>query len=309
MSISKNSLTTLLNDLVRVQMNASEVVQELSKAISSNSDTVELDLMDGNNVFRKVTIPSYSGLKSQIDRLDSSLQSLSGVGDGSSTIQLPDGSFRKVISSSLKREADNITSINYPTTFNSRDNWFFESFLNPLMYVSFNFSGQVKPNTEKVEVARYLLKLETNQELDYFNNNFKNRSSIDFDQFRSDLGTQNIEFNQDIQYTDLPARKIRYYGNFSVQRVFESISNVTVDGELVEKKEIKFKLNKLTYNDGLSDFRDTQQLKIGNFLVINGDKQSTRYRIDSIESSTNTIGIKRIEGFGEVGVGNDNLSF
>ena len=309
MSISKNSLSTLLNDLVRIQMNASEIVNELSKAVSSNSDTVELDLMDGNNAVRKVTIPSYSGLKSQIERLDESLKSMSGLGGSNSTIKLSDGSFRKVIANSLKKEAKNISSIGYPTTFESRENWFFEQFLSPLLYVSFNFQGQIKPNTQRVEMARYLLKLDSNQKLDYFNNFIKGNTSISSDRLLSDLGSQNIEFNLDRDYIDLPPRSLRYYGNFSVQRVFEETKDVTVDGEVVKKKELKFRLNKLTYNDSESNFPDTQQVKVGDFLVINGDNQSTRYRIDSIQSSTKTIGVKKIEGFTEVGVGNNNLAF
>ena len=44
MGLSKNSLTTLLSDLLKLQNNGYEILTKLSDIVSSNSDLVEINL-------------------------------------------------------------------------------------------------------------------------------------------------------------------------------------------------------------------------------------------------------------------------
>jgi hypothetical protein len=133
-------------------------------------------------------------MKEQISALSKNVEALSGVGESASNVQLSDGSFRKILVSELKKEAANIQRVANPTTFNTRENWFFESFLNPLMYVSYDLTDQVKFNTENVDVARYILSLDTFEKTQVFEQRLKGRSDINYDDFVKILIDYNIAY-------------------------------------------------------------------------------------------------------------------
>ena len=63
---TKYSLTTLLNDLLKLQNNGYQIITKLSDVVSSNADTVEIDVADSNGVIQKVYVPSFGSLKQQI---------------------------------------------------------------------------------------------------------------------------------------------------------------------------------------------------------------------------------------------------
>lgn len=306
---TKNSLSTLLSDLIKVQKNGLEIVNKLSDVVSSKSDTVEIDILDENNVIKKVVIPSFGKLQSQIERLDQNVESLSGLGSSNSVLQLADGSFRKVLQDSLKKEANDIKTISTPTSFGSRANWFFESFLNPLLFVSFDFGAQIKSNTERVETARYILTLDTDKKLDFFEKNFQGKSNLDYDTFLNSLLQEGILFFLDQDVINLPPRDLKFYGTFSVIRILDNPITVTENGEEITKRDLKFKLDKLTYSDRDSRYINTQQLKINDSIVINSESRNTRYKITSIDEGTSTVSVELLEGFEKIAIGNDNLIF
>jgi hypothetical protein len=114
---TKYSLTTLLNNLLKLQNNGYQIITKLSDVVSSNSDTVEVDVMDSTGTIQKVYIPSYGALKNQMVQMENNIKSLTAVGDSSTSVQLSDGSFRKILVSSLLKEAEDIQTMPVPTTF------------------------------------------------------------------------------------------------------------------------------------------------------------------------------------------------
>lgn len=306
---SKNSLTTQLNDLMRIQKDAYEMMLKFSQLVSSNSDTVTFDLSDAVGKIKKVTVPSMSSIMAEVKRVSNSLESISGVGGKSATVKLSDGKFRKVLAASLKREAADIKAMPLPKTFNKKENWFFESFLNPLLYVSFDLSDQIKPNTENVEIHRYILNLDTEAKKKLFDKNFKGNSNILFQDFYSIVLDNNITFFDDNEVVSLPPRSLRFFGDFAVTDVFDESTTETLDGVLYQKRVLKLRLDTLKYSDHQSRFKLTQSLKVGDSLLVNANNKDTRYRIDSIESDTRTVTVSIVEGFEPIKIGVDVLSY
>ena len=128
--MTKHSLTTLLSDLLKVQKNGFEILNKLSQVVSSNSDTVEIEILDELDNIKKVIVPSFGRLSSELTRLDDNIKNLGGLGEGDSVLQLEDGTYRKIILNTLQKEADTLKTMSVPGEFESRENWFFESFLN-----------------------------------------------------------------------------------------------------------------------------------------------------------------------------------
>ena len=300
---TKYSLTTLLNDLLKLQNNGYQIITKLSDVVSSKADTVEIDVADSDGVIQKVYVPSFGALKQQIVQLENNFKSISGVGDGDTSVQLSDGSFRKILVSSLQKEAQNINSLSAPLNFNTRENWFFESFLNPLLYVSFDLTNQVKYNTENVEIARYILNLDTQRKKTFFEKNLLNNSEIEYTSFIKKLVDSDISFFLDKAVVDLPPRSLRYSGDFMVVNINDVTETVIVDSANVQKRFLQLQLDKLTYNDNRSQYLGTVSLKINDSIVLNTGLKNTRFKISSIDVSRSTVNVEQVEGLESVKIG------
>jgi hypothetical protein len=241
--------------------------------------------------------------------MENNIQSLSGIGDFDSSVQLSDGTFRKVLISKLQKEADDISSMPVPTQFATKENWFFESFLNPLLFIKFDLTGQMKFNTEDVEVARYILNIDSEAKKKIFNDNFLNRSNIQYQAFAKVLLDNNITYFLDKDTTGLPPRSVRYYGTFSVTKITDDTVSETINSVTYQKRILRLQLDKLQYNDNQSEFLGTQSLKIGDSLIVNTARKNTRYEVIGIESSTRTVSVRLVEGFDPIQIGRGVLSF
>ena len=96
----KNSLSTYLEQAMVMTNNSLETIDKISNAVSSSEDSVKLILTDPNDPKKTVeyVIPSFGYLKSEIDRLSASLNTMTNITDGAgSRIRLSDGTYRKII--------------------------------------------------------------------------------------------------------------------------------------------------------------------------------------------------------------------
>jgi len=173
---TKNSLSTLLSQFIRLNRNAIEIFERINEAVTTNKETVNVDIFDDDNNLKRIQVPSFGFLKSEVSRLNSNIANLSGVGGSDASVRLADGSFRKVITSKLKTSAKDITNVQSPTRFEYKNNWFFEDFLNPLMYITVDVSGQLPVDTERILTKKYILELDDEAKIKFFNDTFKNRS-------------------------------------------------------------------------------------------------------------------------------------
>jgi len=305
---TKNSLSTLLSQFIRLNRNALEIFERINEAVTSTKETVNIDIFDDDNNLKRIQIPSFGFLKTEVARLNTNIENLTGVGTSDASVKLPDGSFRKVVTSKLKTSANNITNVQSPTRFEYKNNWFFEDFLNPLMYITVDVSGQIPTDTEKIITKSYLLQLDNEVKKKFFNDNFKNKSDINFTTFNQQLIEQNIDFILDDDIRDVPPREVQYVGTFDVLNIGDSEKTELVDGTTINRRRKTYKINKLTYSDVEAGFQDTISLKVGDNLVVNSNPIDTRYIVKEIDSSTNTIVLEKVEGYRSISIGINQLS-
>ena len=305
---SNNSISTLLPQLLRLYNNSVESFQKISEAVTGSEETVAIDYTDEVGATQRIFVPSIGYLNTQIQRLDANINTITNFNPGtSSSIRLSDGTFRKLVLKQLSTEAKDITALGTINTFNTKSNWFFESLMTPLIYVSFNISGQAPVNTENVIVKRFILQLDTTSKLNFFNTNYNGKSDIDYKQFLQNLLNQGISYILDEDTVDLPPRTLRYTGSFSVLRISYTQTTEVVNGVTVTKTRKIYKLNKLAYTDTTSAFIDTVGLKVGDSLVVNSDPIDTRYIVSSVDTSTNSVVLELVEGSRGIEIGADTL--
>ena len=302
-----NSIQTLLPELLRLFNNSLESFEKVNQAITSSRDSVTVNIQNNDGTNARLTIPSFGFLKNSVDRLNTNINTLTNFNDADSSIRLPDGTFRKLVLAKLPTEALDLTSLNSITEFNIKPNWFFEELINPLLYVSFDITGQAPIDTERAIIQRYILDTNSQSKINFFDSSYNGNPNIDYDTFLQEIVEKNISYVLDEAVVDLPPREKRYSGKFSVIRIGEESVTETING--VEETTVQklYKLNKIFYTDSEADFADTVQLKVGDSLEVVSTPIDTRYTVTQIDSSTNSVTVRLQEGSRTISIGADVL--
>ena len=70
MSDVKNSLSSIVDNLIKLQRNNTEILTKLSEVVNSDADIVTLTLEDiANDNIKTVTIPSFGALSKNITNI------------------------------------------------------------------------------------------------------------------------------------------------------------------------------------------------------------------------------------------------
>jgi hypothetical protein len=306
---ANNSISKLLEQFIELYNNSLATFEKTNEAITTDKETVTIDLYDpATGTTSTRSVPSFGYLMSEVKRLSNNVSTLTGANDASSNVRLADGSFRKVYTSKLKGPAPTINSISAPTGFETKENEFFEDFLNPLLKVKFDLTGQIPVNTEQAYIERYVFKGDDAATVSAFDTLYKNNSEINYDTFKTELTNNGYKYFLDKQVVEMPVRSVQYYGYFDVISIDNAEVTRIVDGVSQTKTVRLFTLNKLTYTDSSKALKETETIKVGDSVVVNTGKFSTRYKIDAINTDTLQVELSLIEGFEAIRVDVNALS-
>jgi hypothetical protein len=298
---TNNSLTQFLSQLLRIQKNSMEIVGKLSQVTSSSAESISIELENQDGSTQKYEVPGIGYIKNEIARVDKNFNTLVGQDGTDVTVRMPDGSFKKIVQTTLFKEPKEIGTLLVPSTFNRKNNWFFESFLNPLLYVSFDITNYVEYDTQQVSYKRIILNADTDEKKQYFDNSLKGKNDLDYDTLLNDLFSRKITYFIDEDIANLPVSIARYSGSFDViSYKDESIGQIQPNGTTIQTKVRKYNLNTLKYSDNLQNFKDTLVLKPGDKLNVG---TSSNYEVLTIDSSTNSITVKKTSGTETIAVG------
>lgn len=304
MSNTKNSFSSLIAQFLRLQKNSLEIINKLNDVATSSKDSVEIEFLLDDNTSENIQIPSYGFLKSEINRLDQNVLALSGLEDNTANIRKSDGTVAKIYQATVLKDPNSPSSLQVPATFEAKNNWFFESFLNPLLYISVDVENQIPDNSEKVLIKRIIASTQTDVQKQYFDANLKGRNDLSDANFIAALESQGIQYFIDEQINELDLRTIRYTGSFGVLRIFDEETQTTQNGVTSTNSVRKYKLNTLKYTDTLATTTDSRTLTKGDQLITPG---GTKYEISSIDSSESTIALRRLFGFEPIRIGDSAL--
>lgn len=290
MAETNNSFSTILADFIRLQNNALEIISKQSQAVTTDADVITVTTNNTDGTTATYTIPSFSGIKGAIKRIDETLTTLMGFDAADAYVRLPDGSFKRIYQSKTPVDPPRIGSVTVPAKFMAENNWFFESMLSPALKVSFNVTSYIPQEESKIGIKRLIINTDSNDKISYFDNNIKGKNDIDYVQFLIELQNQNLTYFVDEEIANLPLSVVRYSGEFTV--VSYRDQQVTLnDGTVVTKRRYLF--GSLRYTDNLSVQPGTMTLKVGDKII----KGETVYEVNDVNLSTRYVGFKRIRGY------------
>ena len=306
MASTQNSISSLVAQFLRLQKNSLEIINGLNEVATSTNENVQIELLDESGLPSLASIPAYGYLRSEIERLDSNIQSLSGLGDNFATVRNPDGTYSQIYKSEPIKDPTPLQNLQVPSTFSTRDNWFFESFLSPLLYVTIDVTGQVADDADRVRTKRIIANTNTDEKKAYFDDNLKGRNDLTEQGFISELVDGGIDYFVDEDNLDLPLRTIRNRGNFGVISFYDDVVTITdSNGNQVNETRRNYKLNSLNYTDTTSDVQNGRTLAVGDTLLTT---DGTRYQITTINLEESSVQLKRTSGYQPVEIGTDVLT-
>lgn len=304
---SKNNLSNILSKLLTLNNNSIESFAKINEAITSDNESVTLNIENADGSKDTFTIPSFGYLKNSIERLNNNITTISNINGGGSSIRLSDGTYRRVMSAKLPSVAPTITKLNSINNFKIKSNYFFENLMNPMLCVTIDLTNQINNDVERLLVNRYILDTDTEQKKEFFNNKYSTHSSIDYNTFINDIVTNNISYVLDEEIIQLTPQSPKYSGMFDVLRITNDKVVTTINGAEVVTNRKLIKLNTLDYTDNSIGIQGTMRLNVGDSVEIVSEPCDTRYIVKQVDSSTNTIVLELVEGNRIVKIGSNIL--
>jgi hypothetical protein len=305
---TNNSLSNTLKKLLEINANSLKIYERINEAITTETKDVPLEILTAEGTTKTVYVPAFGYMKRELERLDTNLKALSGLGKGNTKIKLSDGSYQNILTSTLKTPANDINSLVRPERFSTKSNYFFEDFLNPLLTTKLDVTGQIPNDTERVLIKRIIFDATSDVTVEYFKSNFKNTEGLDYFTVIRDIVNNNLSYTLDEEVRDLPFRNSQYGGKFDITSI-DTMKKEVVVGGVTKKKSVKLiTVDKLTYSDNLKDLDDTELLKTGDELMLNSGNKNTRYKVTKIDGSTRQLELELVEGYEALKIGADVLS-
>lgn len=304
-----SSFPKVADQVVTFNKNIIDILSKINSLTTTTESSVDVQIFDEEGILRNFTLPSFSSLKAEIDRLNNNINSLYSIDADGSLIQTSNSNkFKKIITVNLNREPQPVSSLGVLTEFKSKTNWFFDSLVNPMLQVEIDLSNKIENNVRKCLVRRYIIEFAVDingnltnagqSALNSYNELWRGNANIIFSEFEDWHRTNNgliepLNPKYDEDVFDLEPNNLLYDGEFSVVRIQEDRIN----------KKLFYVLNTLDYIT--VENSEVRQLSIGDELIVNSDKTSTRYRIIeiSVVESNPRVRLERIEGIEPIPVG------
>ena len=306
---ARSSFPAVAEQIVTYNKNLMEVLSKLNTLTTTTEPAINVQVVDASGVLTQYSLPSFSYLKGEIDRLSNNINSLYNLNTSGALVSESSGNkFKKVITIDLNKEPAQINELQVLTTFKSSKNWIFDGLMNPMISVEIDLSGKIEDNVRKCLVRRYIVDFAKDvagnltplgqSALNSFNTSFKNKSNIDQQDFVTWHTTtagliEPANPNYDEQVFDLDPNQLLYDGEFEVKGTDEDKLN----------RKLWYYLNTFDYK--VTNTNEVRQLSINDEVIINTAQSNTRYKVIelSIVESNYRARFERVEGNQPIPIG------
>lgn len=308
----QSSFSTVADQVITLNKNIVDILSKINTLTTTKDPTVDFQVIE-NGVLRSFTMPSFTSLKGEIDRLNNNINSLYSIDADGALIQTSNqNKYKKIITVDLNREPNSLSSIGVINKFKAVNNWFFDGLLSPMISVQIDLTNKIENNVRKIQSRRYIVNFEKDsngiltksgqEALNSFNSLYRSKSTININEFENWHNTTNgvLESNNpqfDEQIFDLEPHDLLYDGVFSVLRIQEDRLN----------KKLWYVLDTLNYL--VRTTNESAQLSINSEVIINTERTSTRYKVIEVSTSESNprVRFERVEGIEAIPVGTGTL--
>ena len=283
--------------------NVNEFLNRFTESLNTSAETVKVTMRDPNTGEDKVTnIPAVGAMHARINSLDSQISTIIGVNDDEIELEFMDGSVRRFSMKKMSELVDELEGISTqefenPTRFGTRNNWFFENMLNPVLYVPIDVSEYTEGNRiDRFEVRKVIMNPRTSADVDFFDDNIRNRSDHDYNTLIDTLSNYGMPYFLDTDTVEMPPAQNRNRGRFSVTDI--------IDDAVGDDGRLRYELNTVRYKRMSGAQEVDAYLSAGDRVITSDD---TEYEVLDVDKDHRLVTMRRVFGIGAVLVGNNNL--
>lgn len=298
----QSSYATVAEQIISFNKNVLEILSKINSLSTTNETSVSVQILNEEGVINTYNLPSFTYLKSQIDRLDKNINSLYSIDSTGSIIQTSNqNKFKKIITVDLNREPNSINGLSNISSFKSSKNWIFDGLLNPMLSVELDLSNKIENNVRKCLSRRYIIDFEKDNlgqftslgqsALNSFNQLYRGKNDIKINELENWIQTtpgilNSTDFQYDEQVFDIEPNTLLYDGLFNVLKVEEDILN----------KKLWYHLNTLDYI--VISTNEIKQLSINDELIINTEISNTKYKVIEVSTTESNprVRLEKLEG-------------
>ncbi len=310
---ARSSFPAVAEQIITFNKNLVEILSKINTLSSTTEPNVNVKIIDESGVLKEYTLPSFSFLKGEIDRLNNNVNSIYNIDNSGALIQTSAGNkFKKVVTVDLNKEPASLNELQVVNTFKSAKNWIFDGLLNPILKIELDLSGKIENDVRKCLVRRYIVNFAKDtagnftplgqSALNSFNTLFRGKSNVNINDFATWHKTtaglvDGLTPNYDEQIFDLEPNELLYDGVFSVLGTEEDRLN----------RKLWYHVNTLDYL--VTDTNEVRQLAKDDELMLNADISNTRYKVIEISKSNSNdrIRLERQEGNQPIPIGTGTL--
>lgn len=313
MASNKSSLTDYLAELGVDINNMQEFLLKLNTSLSTkaNSVSVTQTLQDGTT--STYNIPSFGYLNTQIQNIEDKFNSLLTGNANQLGVKDKDGNLRTFELKDISTVIDDLenigsTGVAIPAAFNYKTNWFFESFLNPLLYINIDTSTlTTDPDINRFEVIRVIITSQVASDTQYFDATYKGKNNLVYDAVIKDLNNRGIQYFEDTAELELSPAKNTVRGTFDVLDILEDSETSIVGGQTLTTGVRKYRLGTLQYS-GLTATTTSgtieKTLKAGDKLI---SADNSEFLVKSVDTNSRTVILELVFGSSGIAIGASQL--
>lgn len=302
----KHTLSDVLKRLVVDIDNMNSFLYSLENILESKSENVSVSQTKEDGSAFSINVPSFGYLKGKIEDINNRFDTLLSTNADVIGIKSSNGEVRKFElkkTSQLLADLENVQNANLtlPTEFGVKNNWFFESFLNPLLYVNLDIANVLTDDIDSFIVKRIIVNAVNNDDVAaFFDTNYKGRNDVSLDSLKLDLDDNAISYFEDDNVVDVETAVNRFRGTFDVLRILEEETTQTLNNQTTSQVRRRYKLSTLTYTDALTGIKNSKILAEGDILITTNDSE---YRVLSVNKTDTEVVLERIFGLDPITIG------
>jgi len=285
--------------------NMQEFLLKLNQMLTTSAPTVTFTQTLANGTVSEIPIASHAYLVSRINDIDTKFNSL--LNANGNRVEVISGGITKSFElqdiSAVIKDLNSVsekTVIN-PEYFNIKTNWFFESFLSPLVYIDLDVSTLITSDVDKFEITRIIIP-NTAAAITYFDNTYKGQNNLVYNTVLTNLGNNNIAYTVDVNEQSLPPASSKNSGNFQITNLISSNVIENIAGQVSVIPVNSYTLNTINYTEYVEGTVGSIQktLAIGDILLTSNNSE---YRITSINLNTSSVILTKAYGIEAIAIG------
>ena len=284
--------------------NMQEFLFKLNQMLTTDAPIVTFT-QTVDNVVIEIPVQSHSYLSNRVTDIDNKFNSLLNA-NGNRVEVISNGvtkSFELQDISAVVKDLNSVKNKNVtnPQYFNVKTNWFFESFLSPLIYINLDTSTLITSDVDKFEITRVIIQnpdqiLPNGSTVSkYFDDLYKGKNELAYNTVLTNLVNNNIAYVIDVNEQSLPPVSSKNSGDFQIGGVITDFPIENIAGQIAVITRNIYTFDKVTYTEYVEGTVGSieKTLAIGDILITSNNSE---YRITSINPNSRLVSLTKIYG-------------